>query len=70
MVFLLIIQRVPYKLNLVEVHALYSRCRVKIIDKQIEEGKLYLKKGTVVDVKTPEVCDIYVDDLSQVFMVS
>lgn len=56
--------------NLVEVCALYSPRRVKIIDNKIEEGKLYLKKGTVVDVKTPEVCDIYIDELSQVFMVS
>ena len=56
--------------NLVEVCALCSPRRVKITDNKIEKGKLYLKKGTVVDVKTPEVCDIYIDELSQVFMVS
>jgi hypothetical protein len=26
---------------------------VKIVDKRAKGGKLYLKKGTVVDVKTP-----------------
>lgn len=30
-----------------------AACRVKIVDKRARGGKLYLKKGTVVDVKTP-----------------
>ncbi len=29
------------------------------------QGKLYLKKGTVVDVHQPTVCDVVVDDPSQ-----
>ncbi len=28
-------------------------CRVKIVDKRAKGGRLYLKKGTIVDVKTP-----------------
>lgn len=35
-------------------HALSScPCRVKIVDKRAKGGRLYLKKGTIVDVKTP-----------------
>ena len=29
------------------------------------QGKLYLKKGTVVDVQQPTVCDVVVDDPPQ-----
>lgn len=42
---------------------------MKIIDKKAERGRLYLKKGTVVDVKAPTICDIYVDDFQELFLV-
>ncbi len=28
-------------------------CRVKVVDKRVRGGRLYLKKGTIVDVKAP-----------------
>lgn len=40
---------------------LVPNIRVKIIDKRLQGGRLYLKKGVVVDVKAPTVCDVYVD---------
>lgn len=46
---------------------LYPNIRVKIIDKKAFDGKLYLKKGTVLDVKSPTVCDVFVDDFNEVF---
>ncbi|KAL4422274.1 hypothetical protein ABPG75_008471 [Micractinium tetrahymenae] len=44
---------------------LVPNIRVKIVDKRAKGGRLYLKKGTIVDVKTPTVCDVYVDDLKR-----
>lgn len=44
---------------------LVPNIRVKIIDKRAYKGRLYLKKGTVVDVKTSKVCDMYVEDLQE-----
>ncbi|KAL4855957.1 hypothetical protein ACK3TF_003714 [Chlorella vulgaris] len=44
---------------------LVANIRVKIVDKSVEGGRLYLKKGTVVDVKTPTVCDVFVDGLKE-----
>lgn len=44
---------------------LVPNIRVKIVDKRAKGGRLYLKKGTIVDVKTPTVCDVFVDDLKQ-----
>lgn len=33
-------------------------CSVKVVDKRVRGGRLYLKKGTIVDVKAPTgVCD-------------
>lgn len=40
---------------------LTSDIRVKLIDKKLNAGALYLKKGTVVDVLQPMVCDLVVD---------
>jgi G patch domain/KOW motif-containing protein len=40
---------------------LVPNIRVKIIDKRLQGGRLYLKKGVIVDVKAPTVCDVYVD---------
>jgi len=36
--------------------------RVRIVDKRLGRGKLYLKKGTVVDVHGPRSCDLRVDE--------
>ena len=43
---------------------------MKIIDKRASKGRVYLKKGTVVDVKTPTVCDVFLDDLNESVLVS
>ena len=40
---------------------LVSNIRVKIIDKRLQGGNVYLKKGVVVDVKTPTLCDVLLD---------
>ena len=48
---------------------LRANIRVKIIDKEAENGRLYLKKGTIVDVKSPTVCDVYVEDFQELFLV-
>ncbi len=45
---------------------LYPNIRVRIVDKKASNGRYYLKKGTVVDVKTPETCDIFIDDFREV----
>lgn len=36
--------------------------RVRIIDRMLAKGQLYLKKGTVVDVHQPTVCDVVIDE--------
>ncbi|XP_022718401.1 protein MOS2-like [Durio zibethinus] len=41
---------------------LRSHIRVRIISKSLEGGRFYLKKGQVVDVVGPYVCDISMDD--------
>lgn len=41
--------------------------RVKVVDKKAFKGRVYLKKGTVIDVISPTVCDIYIDDFKEVF---
>lgn len=46
---------------------LYTNIRIKVIDKKAFGGRLYLKKGTIVDVKAPKVCDVYIDDFGEVF---
>ncbi|XP_020574281.1 protein MOS2-like [Phalaenopsis equestris] len=44
------------------VRWLRSHIRVRIISKKIGGGKLYLKKGEVVDVVSPTTCDIKMDE--------
>lgn len=48
---------------------LAQNIRVKIVDKRVGKGRFYLKKGTVVDVKTPTVCDVFVDDINESVLV-
>jgi hypothetical protein len=43
--------------------------QVRIIDKHLEGGRLYLKKGTVVDVHPGATCDVTVDDTRLVVQV-
>lgn len=38
---------------------------VKIVDKHLSGGKLYLKKAEVIDVTEPRVCSIYSKDISK-----
>ncbi|CAI7896767.1 unnamed protein product [Closterium sp. NIES-54] len=40
---------------------LMPHIRVRIVDKRIHGGRLYLKKGTIVDVGTPTTCDVLLD---------
>lgn len=44
---------------------LVPNIRVKVVDKRVRGGRLYLKKGTIVDVKAPTVCDVFIDDLKE-----
>jgi G patch domain/KOW motif-containing protein len=44
------------------VQWLRSHIRVRIISKDLKGGKLYLKKGEVVDVVGPYKCDISMDE--------
>lgn len=41
---------------------LTSHIRVRILSKELKGGRLYLKKGEVVDVVGPTSCDISMDD--------
>lgn len=41
---------------------LTSHIRVRIISKELKGGKLYLKKGEVVDVVGPTTCDVSIDE--------
>ncbi|EXC18489.1 Protein MOS2 [Morus notabilis] len=41
---------------------LRSHIRVRIISRELKGGRLYLKKGEVVDVVGPKVCDVSMDD--------
>ncbi|KAK6934847.1 Spp2/MOS2, G-patch domain [Dillenia turbinata] len=41
---------------------LTSHIRVRVISKELKGGRLYLKKGMVVDVVGPATCDISMDD--------
>ncbi|XP_059461467.1 protein MOS2-like [Corylus avellana] len=45
-----------------QVSWLKSHIRVRIISKQLKGGRLYLKKGEVVDVVGPTTCDISIDE--------
>jgi G patch domain/KOW motif-containing protein len=40
---------------------LLPNIRVKIADKKLHGGKFYLKKGIIVDVKAPTLCDVFID---------
>lgn len=50
------------KNKLAPISWLTSNIRVKIISKDFKGGRLYLKKGEVVDVVGPTTCDITMDD--------
>ncbi|OMO67880.1 hypothetical protein CCACVL1_20236 [Corchorus capsularis] len=41
---------------------LRNHIRVRVISKDLEGGRLYLKKGQVVDVIQPYICDILMDE--------
>ncbi|KAL5793070.1 hypothetical protein ACOSP7_001664 [Xanthoceras sorbifolium] len=41
---------------------LRSHIRVRVISKDLKRGRLYLKKGEVVDVVGPKTCDISMDE--------
>ncbi|GAB4821491.1 hypothetical protein N2152v2_008537 [Parachlorella kessleri] len=44
---------------------LAANIRVKVVDKRVRGGKLYLKKGVVVDVSQPTVCDVHFPDIRE-----
>jgi G patch domain/KOW motif-containing protein len=48
---------------------LHANIRVRIVDKHTGGGKLYLKKGTVVDVHPGGKCDVSVDETRQVLLL-
>eukprot|EP00252_Welwitschia_mirabilis_P021281 TRINITY_DN5414_c0_g1_i1.p1 TRINITY_DN5414_c0_g1~~TRINITY_DN5414_c0_g1_i1.p1 ORF type:complete len:542 (+),score=123.06 TRINITY_DN5414_c0_g1_i1:143-1768(+) len=41
---------------------LRSHIRVRVISKEFKKGKLYLKKGRIVDVVDPTTCDLLMDE--------
>jgi len=41
---------------------LYAGIRVRIVDKKMDNGKYYLKKGRVVDIVSPGVANLVLDD--------
>ncbi|KAL3613821.1 hypothetical protein CASFOL_041895 [Castilleja foliolosa] len=44
------------------VNWLRNHIRVKIISQELKGGRLYLKKGVVVDVVGPGLCDVMIDE--------
>lgn len=48
---------------------LVANVRVKVVDKKVEKGRFYLKKGRIVDVKTPTVCDVFIEDVQETVLV-
>ncbi|XP_050219477.1 protein MOS2 [Mercurialis annua] len=44
---------------------LRNHIRVRVISKQLKGGRFYLKKGKVVDVVSPNVCDISIDETKE-----
>ncbi|KAL8120431.1 protein MOS2 [Apium graveolens] len=52
----------PVRKEKEKVRWLTSNIKVRIISKKLNGGKLYLKKGKVVDVVGPSTCDISMDD--------
>ncbi|KAL0330961.1 UNVERIFIED_CONTAM: protein MOS2 [Sesamum angustifolium] len=45
-----------------QVHWLRNHIRVRIISEKLKGGRLFLKKGVVVDVVGPQLCDISMDE--------
>lgn len=45
---------------------LFPNIRVRVVDKKASNGRYYLKKGTIVDVKTPDTCDVFIDDFQEI----
>jgi G patch domain/KOW motif-containing protein len=45
---------------------LQGNTRVRIVSKSFEGGRLYLKKGVVVDVLTPRECVVEINDSGEV----
>ncbi|XP_017252110.1 protein MOS2 [Daucus carota subsp. sativus] len=52
----------PVRKEKEKVRWLTSNIKVRIISKKLKGGKLYLRKGKVVDVVGPSTCDISMDD--------
>lgn len=52
----------PVRKEKEKVRWLTSNIKVRIISKKLKGGKLYLKKGKVVDVVGPSTCDISMDE--------
>lgn len=48
---------------------LVPHVKVKIIDKRLKHGKFYLKKGSIIDVKAPTICDVLLDEKDHVVEV-
>jgi G patch domain/KOW motif-containing protein len=44
---------------------LVPNIRIKIIDKKLHGGKFYLKKGILIDVKAPTLCDVLIDETKE-----
>lgn len=49
---------------------LFPNIRVKIVSKTLGAGRYYLKKATLVDVKTPTLCDIVLEGSHELVPVS
>lgn len=48
---------------------LRNHLRVRVVDKKVGKGKIYLKKGTIVDVLSPTICDVMIDDFQKLFQL-
>ncbi|XP_062112837.1 protein MOS2 [Humulus lupulus] len=48
-----------------QISWLCSHIRVRIISRDLKGGRLYLKKGKVVDVVSPRICDISMDESNE-----
>ena len=48
---------------------LFPRIKVRVIDKKLQGGRLYLKKGQVVDVHPGAMADISMDEGGQVLQL-
>jgi hypothetical protein len=43
--------------------------QVRVVDKRVRGGRLYLKKGTIVDVHPAGLCDIAMDEGKEMVQV-